>query len=130
MPVEMTPALMRARTKSFALKVIRCFQSLPKSTEARLMGTQLLRAATSVGANYRAACVARSRKEFTAKLGLVREEADECVFWLELLQDSGIARGPQLDWLLRESGELSAMFFASLKTVKSPRTGINSSIAQ
>lgn len=66
----MTPALMRARTKSYALKVIRCFQSLPKTTEAKLMGTQLLRAATSVGANYRAACVFASLK--TVKLWLTK----------------------------------------------------------
>jgi len=131
---QVGPAQMRARTKQFAIRVVKLFQSLPNTAEARIIGQQLLRSATSVGANYRAACLARSKKEFIAKMGIVREETDESVFWLELLQDAGVFRGDQLAGLLRESGELSSIFFASLRTAKgsvsSPRSGFNSSIPQ
>ena len=74
---------LQARTKSFALRIIWMFRSLPKTEEARIRGRQLLRSGTSVAANYRAVCRARSKPEFTAKLGVVVEEADETVFWLE-----------------------------------------------
>jgi len=76
------------RTKQFALRIVRLFRALPKSDEARVLGRQLLRSGTSVGANYRAVCRARTRAEFVAKLGIVLEEADETCFWLELLADA------------------------------------------
>src|SRR5581483_5734040 len=82
---------LRERTKRFALHVVRLSQGLTQGREARVLGDQLLRAGTAVAANYRAACRARSRAEFIAKLGVVVEEADESVFWCELLQDAGIA---------------------------------------
>jgi len=81
---------LKIRTKDFALRVLRLYRSLPRSEEARILGTQLLRSSTSIGANYRAACRGRSRAEFVAKLGIVLEEADETVFWLELVQEGNI----------------------------------------
>jgi four helix bundle protein len=75
------------RTKDFAVRIVHLFRSLPRSSEAQVIGNQLLRCGTSVGANYRAACHARSRVEFIAKIGTVTEEADESVFWIELLSD-------------------------------------------
>ncbi len=83
---------LRERTKSFALRIVKLFRALPKSTEAQVLGKQLLRCGTSVAANYRAACRARSRAEFVAKLGIVLEEVDESVLWIEMLIDLGILR--------------------------------------
>src|SRR5581483_4483757 len=107
---------MRARTKKFALRVIRLFQHLPRSSEAQILGRQLLRSGTSVGANYRAAGRARSRAEFVSKIALVVEEADETVFWLECLIESGIVRQELLQDLLTEANELVAIFAASHRT--------------
>ena len=81
---------LKVRTKDFALRVLRLYRSLPRTQEARIPGTQLLRCSTSIGANYRAACRGRSRAEFVAKLEIVLEEADETVFWLELFQEGKI----------------------------------------
>jgi four helix bundle protein len=81
---------LRLRTKQFALRILRLYRALPAKEEARILGRQVLRSGTSVGANYRAACRARSKAEFIAKLGIVLEEADETVFWLELLLEGGI----------------------------------------
>ena len=81
---------LQERTRRFALRVIKLYRSLPKTDEARILGKQVLRSGTSIGANYRAACRARSRAEFVAKLGIVLEEADETAFWLELMRDAGI----------------------------------------
>ena len=83
---------LRARTKKFALRVIRLFKNLPRSSEAQILGRQLLRSGTSVGANYRAVGRARSAAEFSAKIGIVLEEADESVFWLECLIETGIVK--------------------------------------
>jgi four helix bundle protein len=93
----------RVRTKKLALRVIRVYRALPRTEEARVIGRQLLRSGTSVGANYRAACRARSKKEFAA---IALEEADETTYWLELLVESGILR------------ELTAIFVASLRTAR------------
>jgi len=109
---------LKVRTKVFALRVIRAYRRLPSSDEARVIGRQLLRSATSVGANYRAACRARSRAEFIAKLGIVLEEADEA-YWLELLLETGILDHKRLDPLLREANELTSIFVSSLRTAKS-----------
>jgi four helix bundle protein len=81
---------LRARTKQFAIRIVRLFKSLPRTEEARVIGKQVLQAGTSVAANYRAVCRARSRPEFVSKIGVVVEEADETVFWLELLVDTGV----------------------------------------
>ena len=86
------PEQLRDRTKAFALRVIRLFRSLPYKADAQVLGKQLLRCGTSVAANYRAVCRARSKAEFIARIGIVAEEADEAVLWLELLTESGIVK--------------------------------------
>jgi len=112
------PPDLKVRTKQFALRILRLYRSLPAKEESRILGRQLLRSGTSVGANYRAACRARSRAEFIAKIGIVLEEADEAVFWLELLLEGGIVKHENLDALLKEAQELTAIFVASLCTAK------------
>ena len=109
---------MKRRTKQLALVIIRLSRTLPQSPEARIIARQLLRSATSVAANYRAVCRARSTADFTSKLGLVLEEADETLFWLELLVDAEIARPDQVNMPLDEANQLVSMFVTSLRTVK------------
>lgn len=94
---------LKQRTKQFAVRIVRLFRALPKTEEARVLGRQILRSGTSVAANYRAVCRARSRAEFIAKIGTVVEETDETVSWLELLAEAGIATPKQLEELLVES---------------------------
>jgi four helix bundle protein len=117
----MTPTELKARTKKFAVAVIQFCRELPPSLDGRELGRQLLRAGTSVAGNYRAACRARSRAEFIAKLGTVLEESDESLFWLELIVDSKIKPQSRVDLLMREADELTAIFAASLKTAKDDR---------
>jgi four helix bundle protein len=109
---------MKDRTKQLALIIIRLCRTLPGSQEARIISRQLLRSATSVAANYRAVCRARSTADFISKLGLVLEEADETLFWLELLVDAGIASKQQIYAPLDEANQLVSIFVASLRTVK------------
>ncbi|MGB9234541.1 MAG: four helix bundle protein [Terriglobales bacterium] len=106
----MTPDELRARTKSFALRVVKLYRSLPRTADAQVIGKQLLRCGTSVAANYRASCRARSRAEFAARIGIVVEEADEAGFWLEMLSEAEIVRAALLKELLQESKELTAIF--------------------
>jgi four helix bundle protein len=114
----MTPAELQSRTKRFAVNVIQLCRELPPSLDGRELGRQLLRAATSVAANYRAACRARSRAEFIAKLGTVLEESDESLFWLELIVDSKTKPRVRVEGLLIEAEQLTRIFVASLKTAK------------
>ena len=107
------------RTKAFALRIIRMSQALPRSREANVLLNQVLRSATGMAANYRAAGRSRSKPEFIAKIGVVVEEADETVFWLEMLLDSGMVRPEKLQSLLAEATQLVAIFTASRKTAKS-----------
>jgi four helix bundle protein len=109
---------LKLRTKQFALRILRLYRALPAKEEARILGRQVLRSGTSVGANYRAACRARSRAEFIAKLGIALEEADETVFWLELLLEGGIVNHEKLDALLKEAQELTSIFVTSVCTAK------------
>lgn len=109
---------LREGTKQFALRIVRLFQSLPASSEARTIGNQLLRSGTSVGANYRSACHSRSRTEFAARIGVVAEEADETVFWIELLTDLGVIKKERIEPLLQEARELARIFAASRQTAK------------
>jgi four helix bundle protein len=113
---------LRDRTKQFAVRIVRLFQSLPSSSQAQVIGNQLLRCGTSVGANYRSVCHSRSRVEFVARIGVVAEEADESVFWLELLGDLGILKKELLQPLLQEARELAAIFAASRQTAKRKRS--------
>jgi|SRR5579863_1552833 len=114
------PEQLRDRTKRFALRVIRLFRSLPYRTDTQVLGKQLLRCGTSVAANYRAVCRVRSKSEFIARIGVVAEEADECVLWLELLTESGIIKPEMTADLLKEAKELTAIVTASLQTAKRP----------
>jgi four helix bundle protein len=109
---------LQRRTRAFALRALRVFRSLPDSREGRILGQQLLRAATSVAANYRAACRARSRRDFLAKLGIVEEEADESLFWLEFIAEAGLIQERKLKELISEASQLTAIFVASRRTVK------------
>jgi four helix bundle protein len=112
------PEELRDRTKAFALRIIRLIRSLPYRTETQILGKQLLRCGTSVAANYRAVCRARSKAEFIARIGIVAEEADESVLWIELLTESGIVNQEMTRDLLKEAKELSAILTASQQTAK------------
>jgi four helix bundle protein len=112
------PEQLRDRTKAFALRVIRLFRSLPYKTDTQVLGKQLLRCGTSVAANYRAVCRARSKAEFIARMGIAAEEADEAVLWLELLTESGIVEVEMTEGLLKEAKELAAILTASQQTAK------------
>jgi len=109
---------LKQRTKQFAIRIVTIFRSLPHSPDAQTLGKQLLRSGTSVGANYRAVCRARSQTEFIARMGIVVEEADETVFWLELLSETGVVRPERTQDLLNEANELVKIFGASLRTSK------------
>jgi four helix bundle protein len=110
---------LRDRTKQFALRVIRVFSALPKTEEARVIGKQLLRSGTSVAANYREACRARSDAELISKLSLVEQELDESLLWMELLVESNILSEARLNELRAEGEELLRMTVASIRTLKS-----------
>lgn len=110
---------LRDRTKQFALRVIRLYQALPKSGEAKVLGNQVLRSGTSVAANYREAKRARSRAEMKSKLGIVEQELDETLLWLELLSDAGIVPGERLTPLCKEANELLSIIVATIKRLKS-----------
>ena len=98
---------LRRRTKQFAIGIVRLCRSLPPMPEARIISNQLLRCGTSVGANYRAVCRARSRADFISKIGIVVEEADESVFWLELMVETGIVPVQRISALVGEANEWS-----------------------
>ena len=114
---------MKQRTRRFALRVIRLTEALPKRRLADVLGRQLLRSGTSVGANYRSACRARSRADFIAKMGIVEEELDECMYWLELIIDESLVSRRRLAPLMQEASELLAMTVSSIKTARSNRRG-------
>jgi len=95
--------LFKKRTKKFVVDNIKFFRTLPKTEEAKIIGRQLLRSSSSVGANYRAACRARSKAEFHSKLSTVVEESDESVFWLEILVEAEIVNLHQVDYLLKKA---------------------------
>ncbi len=112
---------LRQRTKDFAIQVIRVFSSLPKSTEAQVLGKQVLRSATSVGANYREACRARSKAEFVAKLVDVLKELDESSYWFELMLETDICALAVIEPLQRECNELLAIFTTIAKKCKNAK---------
>ena len=109
------------RTKKFALRIIRAFSRLPKTEEARVLGRQFLRSGTSVAANYRAACRARSAADFISKISVVVEEADETLFWLELVVEANLVRAKIVESLRVECEELLKIFSASLAPAKANR---------
>lgn len=106
------------RTKAFALRVVRMVDTLPRTRSAEVLGRQVLRSATSVGANYRSAQRGRSKAEFISKLGIVEEEADETAYWLELLAASGLVKPARMSALIQECGEITAIVVTSIRTAK------------
>jgi four helix bundle protein len=108
---------LKPRTMMFALRIIEFVESLPKGRTSDVIGRQLLRAGTSVGSNYRSACRAKSQADFIAKMGIV-EEADECMYWMELLVQSKIVASEQIESLLKEADEILAITVSSIKTAK------------
>ena len=109
------------RTKRLGLMVIRLSRILPKSPEARVIQYQILKSATSVGANYRAAKRARSLADFISKMGIVEEETDETMYWLEMIVEAGMLEKGKVSLLYAEAGEILAMTVASIKTAKTSR---------
>jgi len=109
---------LRKRTKDFALRIIRMSQAIPATRVSNVINNQILRSSTSMAANYRAVGLARSKSEFIAKMGVVVEEADETVFWLELLADSGVVKAIKLRELLAEANQFVYIFSASRRTAK------------
>jgi four helix bundle protein len=119
MRISMKNQELKDRTKRFALRIIRLTDSLPRKMAADVLGRQVLRSATSVAANYRSACRARSRADFISKMGVVEEEADESGFWLELIGDAQLLPADNLAELHREAGELTAIAVSSIRTARS-----------
>jgi four helix bundle protein len=113
---------LKARTKRFALQIIRLFTALPKNEECRVLGRQVLRSGTSVGANYREASASRSRVEFIAKLGDCHKELEETQYWLELLMEGGFAVPARLKPVHQEACELTAIIVSSINTAKRNRS--------
>ena len=119
----MTPEELKARTKTFAVRIVALTEALPRSKAAQHIGGQLLRAGTAVGSNYRAACRARSHAEFISKLAIVVEEADETVYWLDVLTESQLVKAARLGDLQKEANELLSIFAAAHKTARDPDKG-------
>ena len=117
----MTQEEMKARTKKFALRVIRLVESLTNTKTANVIGNQLLRSGTSVGANYRAACRAKSTADFISKLSIVEEENDESIYWIELLIESETVKENLLQNLMEEADEILSIIVSSIKTLKEKR---------
>ena len=117
----MTPKELKERTKAYALRIIRLVDALPASRSADVLGKQLLRAGTSVGANYRAACRARSHADFISKLGIVEEECDESLYWMEILVGAKKVAASRVADLMDEGNELLSIVVASLRTSRGRR---------
>ena len=117
----MTPTELKRRTKLFALEVIKLVGQLPKGKTSDIIGRQLIRSGTSVGANYRAACRARSSAEFISKMSIVEEEADESMYWMELLVESGHISKISSDPVYREAHELLSITVSSINTARKGR---------
>ena len=108
---------LKYRTKNFALRIIKLVQALPKTDIGRVIGNQLLRSGTAVGANYRSACRARSTLEFIAKIGIVIEESDESCFWLEMIIESNLMKPVLVQFLLKEANEITAIMYSTRSSV-------------
>ena len=109
---------LKKRAKEFAFRAISLVEALPKAKTADVLGRQLLRSGTSVGANYRSAYRAKSPPDFIAKMGIVEEEADESIYWMELLLESGLIHKDEIDDLLQEADEIVAITVSSIKTAR------------
>ena len=113
----MTNEELKLRTKKFSLMIIDMVEKLPNALSVRVVSNQIIRAATSVGANYRAVCRARSDKEFVAKMNIVLEEADETLFWLEIIIEKKWVNNSEAEIIWKEGNELTSIFVSSLKTI-------------
>ena len=122
----MTSEGLKARTKKFSLSIIDLVEKLPNSISCRAVSNQLVRSGTSVGANYRAVCRARSDREFIAKMAIVIEESDETLFWIEIIQEKKWVDYSELNLIWKEGNELTAIFVSSVKKVKSRLNDFNS----
>jgi four helix bundle protein len=111
---------MKLRTKSYANRIIKLCQALPSNWVARTLGAQLLRSGTSVGANYRSVCRAKSTADFINKLRIVEEECDESLFWIEMLVDNNLIKPSRVTALMKEADELLAIVVSSARTARSP----------
>ena len=118
----MKPEELKARTRAFALRVIQLAESFPNKATANVIRNQILRCGTSVGANYRAACRAKSKPDFISKMGIVEEEADETMYWIELSVDAGITNKSRVDGLLQEANEIVSIVVSSIRTAKGLRS--------
>jgi four helix bundle protein len=118
---------LKKRTKAFALRILKLVDALPKTTAGRALASQIVHSGTSIAANYRAACRAKSTADFIAKMGIVEEEADETLFWLELLEESDLVLATKLTAIKQEADELIAITVASIKTARRNRAS-NSAI--
>ncbi|HLB61014.1 MAG TPA: four helix bundle protein [Patescibacteria group bacterium] len=114
----MNKEILKRRTKEYSLRIIKLVAALPKTMTARVIGNQLLKSGTSVGANYRSALRSRSKSEFIAKLGIVIEEGDESAFWLELIIESKLLEKRLVEPLLQETNEIISIMVSSLKSIK------------
>ena len=114
----MNPDDLKARTRQFALRVFRLAECLPDTPTARVIRNQMIRCGSSVGANYRAACRAKSRPDFVSKMGTVEEEADETIYWMELLVDTGIVKPKRIADLMSEADQILSIVVASIRTAK------------
>ena len=119
--MSLTPEILKKRTFEFALGTLKTIDKLKKSTANEIMGKQVVRSATSVGANYRAACKAKSTADFINKLKIVEEESDESVYWLELIKEYNDINESNYDQLLKEARELERIFAASAITAKNKK---------
>jgi len=117
----MTADQLKQRTKEFGIRTVKVVEKLPAKRSAQTIGQQLLRCGTSVGANYRAACRARSAAEFRAKLGICEEEADEAIYWLEIIVEMGYVRANLLKDLIEEANSILSIIIASIKTSRAKR---------
>jgi four helix bundle protein len=122
MAEAMSEADLKKRTKAFALRILKLVDALPKTTAGRALASQIVRSGTSVAANYRAACRAKSPADFISKMGNVEEEADETQLWLELLEESGLVSPAKLTAIKQEADELTAITVASIKTARRNRS--------
>lgn len=116
---QMQQSILKDRIRAFAIAVIKFAGALPRNRTADIIARQIIRSGASVGANYRAACRARSRAEFIAKMGIVEEEADETAYWLEILAETGIVTQQAISDLHNEASQIVAMVIASIKTARS-----------
>lgn len=113
---------LRQRTKKFAFEIIKLVENLPKNNIGNVLGKQVLRSGTSVGANYRSACRSRSKADFISKMGIVEEEADETLYWLELLLETGLKKQNDINYLMSEANEIVSIAVSSIKTAKENKT--------